>query len=412
MADETDLRTYIEVLARNWMWITGLTVGAAVVAFVVASFLTRQYTTSALILVTDPRYEMSFDSRVDTEDRRPAYQVFPVLATSHAVLQAVVDAYAPTAQAGIEEWDVWTLSEMVESGLEADGSLVELTVTSRSPQDAAAIANQWAELLVRHANKIYAESEENVSFFEQQLQQAEDALQQAEAALVEFEASNQSSAVRAQLDSYRHVQLEGLASQRAIEFTIQDVEGLRTQLAGQPRDLPVSLADDLTALLLQIKAFNADTSTPIELQVEAGGEILDKTLSEQIDFLDELVMTLQARSAEIEARIAETQPKILDLQKENEQINVESRRLVRVRDLASETTLAVSRKLDEARIAAQEEGGISQIGSQASVPEKHSSPRRSLIAVIAAVLGLAVGVFLVFFVEYWRQSSERQASGK
>jgi hypothetical protein len=40
--------------------------------------------------------------------------------------------------------------------------------------------------------------------------------------------------------------------------------------------------------------------------------------------------------------------------------------------------------------------------SRAAVPEEPASPRRLLNTVVAGALGLMVGVFGAFFIEYWR----------
>jgi succinoglycan biosynthesis transport protein ExoP len=403
MEDEIDLRAYIEVLIRYWLWIAGLAVVAAVVAFVVSSMLPRTYEASAVVLVTQPRYQMQFDPRIDTQQGTPAYNAFPTLATSDDVLQNVVEGYTPSNASGIGQWTLSTLRGMVEATSQGDPSLVVLKVTSRSPKDAAAIANVWADRLVKRGTELYGQGEADVTFFEAQVQQAQQALDQAEAALVDFQARNQASIVSAQLDSLRRSQADYLADQRAIAYIIQDIQGLRAQLAEQTAGQPVSLADSLTALFLQIKAFNAQASAPIQLQVQSSTDLSDKSVEEQIAFLDDLVATLQAKSAENDSRLAELEPQILALQKQLQEINVESDQLTRTRDLARDTYTTLARKVDEARIAAQEASGMLQVGSEAAVPAAPVGPRRLVNTAIAGVLGLMIGIVGVFAVELWRQ---------
>ena len=55
MEDEIDLREYIAVLIKYWRWIVAASVLAAVVAFVVSSFLPRTYEATASVLMTNPR---------------------------------------------------------------------------------------------------------------------------------------------------------------------------------------------------------------------------------------------------------------------------------------------------------------------------------------------------------------------
>jgi uncharacterized protein involved in exopolysaccharide biosynthesis len=293
---------------------------------------------------------------------------------------------------------------MVAASSKGDPSLVVLGVTSHSAQDSAAIANRWADVLVRHANEIYGESEGDVVFFEEQMAQAEQAANQAEAALVEFQARNLSTIVQAQLTSFRTTQSDYLADQRQITYIIQDILGLRDHIARQPQDQSISLADSLTALSLQVMAFNAKAPAPIEFQVAAGETISDKSLAEQTALLDDLVATLQAKSAVVDERLEELEPQILASQEERQRLETEYDRLTRDRDLSLETYKTLARKLEEVRISAQGEIGALQVGSYATVPQIPVGPRKTLMALVAGVLGLVVGAFLAIAIELWHRN--------
>jgi succinoglycan biosynthesis transport protein ExoP len=419
MEEEIDLRAYVDVLIRSWKWIAGLALVAAVAAFVVSLMLPGTYEASGVVIITQPRYQMQFDPRFKTVDQwTPAYKAFPTLATSDGVLRNVLDGYTPSPETGIEEWTLRKLSGMVEATSEGDPSLVVLRVRSRSPEGAAAIANLWADALVNRGNKIYSEREDDVAFFEAQVAQAEEALNQVDAALIEFEARSQANIVGAQLESSLQAQADYLTDQRAIAYVVQDIRGLRDQLAQQPGDRPISLADDLTALLLQIKAFSlmqvkpldTQSSTPIQLQVNSAESISDKSPAEQIAFQDDLVAILEAKSSEIDGRLAELEPQTLALQERLQEFTAESERLVNARDLASETYLTLVRKLEEARISAQEENGVLQVGSYAAVPEEPVGPRKLLNTAVAGALGLMLGVFAAFALHWLRGDEESGAT--
>lgn len=403
MEEEIDLRVYVEVLLRYWMWIVGLAVGAAVIGLIVSLLLPPTYQASAVVLVTESRYQMRFDPRFGTEENTPAYRAFPTLATSDGILGQVLEDYDPPPQVDPEAWTLAGLSGMVEASSGGDPSLVVLGATSQFPQMAADVANVWADALVETGNAIYGEGKDDLAFFEDQLDQARQALDSAEAALVEFEARNESSIVSAQLQSLLQTQADYLADQRRILYLVQDIDGLRAGLAEQSGGQPVTLGDSLTTLFLQIKAFNAEASTPIQLQVDSADALSDKTRAEQIIFLDNLVLTLEARSSELDARLAELEPRILSLQQERQKINVENDRLTRGRDLARETYMTLARKVDEARIAAQEENGALRVGSYAAVPGYPVGPRKKILVVVAGMVGLMVGVVGAFVVDFWRQ---------
>jgi uncharacterized protein involved in exopolysaccharide biosynthesis len=405
MEEEIDLRAYIEVLLRYWMWIVGLAVAAGVVAFVVTSLTPRTYEASAVVFVTQPRYRMQFDARLEAaENPITAYKAFPTLATSDTVLQGVVDSYTPSSAAQIDRWSLEALSAMAEAASEGDPSLVMLKITSRSPQDAAAIANLWADILSQRGNEIYGESGEDVAIFQAQMAEAKQAVDEADNALIEFEATDQLGTVNARLDSLRQAQAEYLTAQRNATYTIQDIRGLRAQLAEQPSTQPISVADSLTALLIQIKAFNAQSVTPIELQIDSTDPLTDRSLSEQIAFLDNLEATLRTTSSEIDKRLSDLEPQILDLQQQLQELASERAQLSDARELTVETYKTLARRVDEARISAQAGNSVLTVGSYAAVPETPAGPHKMLNTAVGMALGLATGLAVALFLGLLRGS--------
>lgn len=410
MEEEIDLHAYVEVLLHHWKWIVGIALVAAVIGFVASSLAADTYRASSVVIVTEPRYRLQFDPRVATSTGwKPAYQAFPVLATSDGILEIVIDEYIPPAEAGIDTWGLSALSGMVEASSEGDPSLVVLSVLSPSAQASASIANVWAEALVQVGNQIYGGSEKDVTFFQDQAAEAAEALDALNSDLVEFEARNDIGIVEAQLESLRQAQDDYLTSQRTIAYIIQDIQGLRDQLAQQPTDQSLSLADALAALLLQIKAFNtqvaapdAPAAEPIGLQIGDSLSLAGTSRAEQVDLLDDLAATLQTKSVEIDERLLELQPEILALQRQLQGLLSEQDRIVRAQSVARETYLTVARKLDEARIAAQEQDSTLRVGSYAAIPENPVGPRRLFNTLLAAMLGMTLGVIVVFADQFWR----------
>jgi uncharacterized protein involved in exopolysaccharide biosynthesis len=245
-----------------------------------------------------------------------------------------------------------------------------------------------------------------VAFFGAQLEEARAALTAAEEALIAFQARNQTNILNAQLSSVREQQSSYLAEQRGIVRIVQDIESLRVHLEEQPAARTVSLADDLTALALQLKAFNAQSSLPLEFQVTGTTSLSDKTVAEQITFLDELVENLEAKSAALDERLAALAPEILRLQGAIKAVDFEGDRLSRDLQVTRETYMTLASKVEEVRITAQDEAGEVQWISRAAVPPFPVSPRKRMNTLIGGFVGLGLGVFMAFFVEYWQTSRE------
>jgi uncharacterized protein involved in exopolysaccharide biosynthesis len=405
MEDDLDLRHYLCVVLRWWWLIAGCTLLAAGSALVVSLFKPPTYEATAVVIITKPRYEIAFDPRFETVETVPAYKTFPRLATSDEVLQETVNAYTPSEDAEIKRWTAHTLSGMVKATWEDHPSMVLLTARSRSAEDAAGIVNTWALVFAKHGHAIYNTTEEEVAFFTDQVAQAKDALAATERALIDFQARNQTSTLKAQLDSLRQTQADYLADKRAITYLVQDIQGLRSQLAQQPNDQPTSLADNLTTLYLQIKAFNAGASVPIQLQVSDAEALSSKSQAEQITFLDDLVRTLESKSAEIDASMTDLEPQVLELQRQLQEISTEDEQLHRAHDLASDTYTTLCRKLEEARIAVQEQKGMLKVGSYAILPEKPAGPRKAVNTALAGTVGILLSTGGVFAWEWWQGSN-------
>lgn len=405
MEEEIDLRQYLELLLRHWKWIVGASVGAAVLALVISLLLPPTYEATALVVVTRPQYVMNFDERFETTSNpQPAYKAYPELAISGDVVEALWQTLAP-------QWPdletVPNLREHLTAEAGADPSLIRLVVKAKTPEEAAHIANTWAEIFTSKANLIYGRGPEQLAFFETQLQQSQTELEAAETALIAFQGEDQVEILRNRLDSARQTQADYLREQRSIAYLVQDVQSLRAQLAGQSSGYTTSLADQMTALFLQIKAFDAQTSAPIQLQINSPEALSGKSTTEQIAFLDDLVKVLEERSTESEQRLAEVEPQILALQQQVQQAAIELDRLTRTRDVARETYMTLARKVEEARIAAQE-GGHVLLASQASAPEKPVSPRKLINTVAAGALGFMLSVVAVLVVGWWQDNTARE----
>lgn len=409
MEEEIDLRRYIKVLFSHWVWIVGLAVVAAIAGYVFSSLQPPIYQASSVVMVTEPRFQLQFDTRFRTDEGSPAYKAFPILAVSDDVLQGVLDAYQTTAMGQAHPLTLAQLRSMSGASSEGDPSLVVLTIRSDSAELASLLANHWADVFADHGNAMYSGGQGDVAFFQEQTALAETALQKAETALIAFQANNRESILQNQLSALQQAQRDYLASQQSISVLVQDTQALRAQWADRPSSQATSLSDGLTALFLQIKAFNAQADIPLQLQIDSAEVLGPQSISEQIAYLDELTTILMTKSAEIDASLQALEPEMLSLQQQTQQTAVKKDRLTREWDLARETHLTLTRKLEEARIAAQEANGILHVGSHAAMPTRPMGPRTLFNAALAGLVGLMLGVVGVLAVDFWRQGNGQGA---
>lgn len=406
---EIDLRKYFEILLRYWWWIAGTAVIVALAAFIWSSLQSPTYEAVALVAITEPQYALNFDSRLTTvANVTQAYKAYPELAKSDDLLQSVFAKLDPRPTS-IETLGDLNKTLTAQSG--TDPSIVRLRAQAQNPNDAARIANIWAETFITRTNEIYgAQDQAQVQSFEAQAASAEKELQADEQALIDYQAHDQSLFLQNQLSSTHQMQVDYLANQRNITYLLQDVSGLHEQLSKQPAANPSGLADRLTALFLQIKAYKAQSDVPIQLQFGNPDIVASASVGEQIAFLDNLSNSMKAQLADTDVRLKALEPQILTLQQQLQQIKAEKDRLTRVRDVARQTSLTLAQKVEETRIAVQSNKGDIQLASLAAVPEAPLSSRKLMNTVLGGVAGLILGVIGAFIVEERRagRTTERK----
>lgn len=403
MEDEIDLRQYIKILIKNWFWILALTLGGTVIAAIMSFFVIKpKYEATALIIVRPPLYTINLDPRLETnfDLNIRYYKALPDLAESDKTLAKLLAE--PTIANEFENpLTIENLRTMLDVEADTDANLIKLTVSSNDPELAARIANLWANYFYDDVVAIYGESQDQVKVFEEELATATAQRDAAQQALVDFQGNNQAPVLNAQLVAVQRNYNLLLEERTRLEMISQNIAGLRSQLAVQPVGEVISSGDDLTALLLQLQAFNAQSNT-IQLQITGLQSVTTRTNAEGIRFLDELVKSIQNRQEEIDAQLIPLETEILDLQQGISDITAQYDRLTQDLELAKTVYTTIANKYAETRISLQISAFGAQIASQATVPQKSVGPRKMINMIAGGMLGFVFSVIAILFSDYWR----------
>ncbi len=349
MEDEIDIREYVLMLVRHWRLIVGLTLLAAAMTFAVSLFLPKQYAASATIAITNPRYVLQFDPRIETVNNTQTTNNMQVnakaylgLATSDAVLTQLLEA--PAVAPLID--GTGTLEDlrrkMLKATAGADPSLVVLKVTDTDPARAAAIANAWAELYVAYIGDVYGQTQQNQASFETQAVARKADYDTAQRALEEFLGNNSVSKLQRQIntlqtliDSYQaeldtsqglplteqvntrrqyltnaYGELVSLDQQQrqiiqdyygqltTIELFLSDARALREQVQAGNASSTANLGDAFAQLLLRSRSL-AGTGVNVQLQISLGQAAGPVPVSD----VDSLINVLASRKVGIQAQI-------------------------------------------------------------------------------------------------------------
>jgi len=399
--EEIDLRPYLAALLKNWYWVVGSGVAAAIIALIISSLIPPTYEATALVAITRPRYVLQFDSRFqNVTNIQPVYRAYPELATSDGVLQELRGGYGNL----IEAESLHNLRQTVSASAGADPSLIRLSAKGRDPQAITMLANGWADIYIQRANEIFGQqNSEQVDFFQTQLDKATVELEQAQQAMIAFQGQNRSVILETQLLSFHETQAAYLARRQTLILLLADIAGLQRQLAAQPDNQPVTAADQLTALLLQLQAFGASDAVTLQLQVEGAAANAPLSAAEQRALLGRLVEAVSETAVYIDQQLVELEPEILRGQAELQQLEATRDRLSRNLTIAQETYTTLSRKLEEARLTTEGVGSEVQLASYAAVPERPVSPIKAVNTAVAGAIGIFLGLVWVLGSIWWSQ---------
>ena len=402
MDEEIDLQKYILLLINSWKWIAGITILFAIVAALVSLFvLSPSYEARAFIVITQPRYSLTFDQKFQTDTNTDLNFYKPVaqIAETDELMQTLFDAWV--GQGGNSGITVEKLRSMTTVETTSTTNALELVVTAAEAEVASKLVNLWAELFVQKANEIFGENVEGTDAIQTQFAQVVTGRESAQQALIEFEAGNELNIARANLNNKQSRYNQYLADQTKINQTLQDVETFSTQLADLPANQAVSFDVELAALLLQLKAYNLDASFT-QVQIDAQPSETPRTARELTTQLEQMREALNAKSAEISLQLVPLESEILLLQGQIKELETTGERLQQDYQVASDSYITLARKLEETQISSQISGETVQLASGAIVPQEPVGPRKTINTLVGAAIGFFGAIFGIFAYDFWK----------
>ncbi|MBK8433156.1 MAG: hypothetical protein IPL28_18500 [Chloroflexi bacterium] len=230
-------------------------------------FIPPTYESSALVLVTKPRFNLQFDPRIQTPDATFAYLAYPTLAMSDAVVEELFASLSIPDLMTVE-----ALRGILVAQNGSDPSLIVLTVSHNDPVVAAEIANQWSDVFVNRANEVFGQQgDEPVRFLQAQLTRTETKLETIDSQLAAFQAENPLQLLTTELASSLQAQAAYLLQQRQTADLQRDVTAYAAQLDSRSASEGLSTADVTALTLLQARAFGmAGETTSFLLDVGRG----------------------------------------------------------------------------------------------------------------------------------------------
>lgn len=410
MEEEIDLREYIDVIVKGWKLVLTIPFLAVFVAALVSFLLPPVYEARAGVLIIKAKSEITFDPKFRTlseeelsragTDAAARRKALVALAESSAIASQVITRLSTILEP--KEREIETLLSLVEAA--ERGDFIEIAVQSKDPEKAAAIANAWGEVYEEVVNGLYSGMPQSLSDIEAQAATAEESYQEAEVALARFLGDNQIDLLTREIQSRQNTLADYYTANRRLDRLIADAEALRDQLrGGASSSASTAAGDSLATLFLRANAFTLSSGLPAQLQLAFEQLPASREdAAQQTGEIEALIANLRARKDEIQALLSEgtLEQELLQLQEQLEGEQARKRELSQTRDLAWETYQTLARKVAEVGVAAQVTDTEVRLAVPAFEPEEPVAPKKVLNMAIAGALGLMVGVFGAFFIEF------------
>jgi uncharacterized protein involved in exopolysaccharide biosynthesis len=482
MKNDPNLRQYIHALIKHRWLIIATTLLAALAALAVSLINSPPsseplYEATAGVLIARMRTSVTFDARFRTVEDLPGSNYLEQDAHRTALASLVRNGYVAAQvsermkkELGITDWSPARLLTIVSSraaqtednridqsaSRDVMSNLIEIRVRFADPDQAAWIANAWAEAYVEHVNSLYSVEAESLNAIQNQIDDAYQTYQRAEQALLDFTADNEMADLEQQvaekqalineLQANRQAaQLEALTSERLtleqyyatireLELLLENAESLRSQI--QQGGASSATANELALALLKAEAFAGSESLPANLQLQIDlGASEPSDAAGQIAEVDALIKALEERIAEIEAAIEEQasllssgeyhvqdssaafdetiaglQEEVRQLQVRSAQERAQEKELTRRRDLAWDTYSTLEIKAAELRIATEITDVEVRFASPAVAPVAVNAQGTSSKLIrnvgLATAVGLMIGIGAALFLQYYDPTYE------
>jgi len=462
--DEIDLRPYILALVHHWWQIALLIILVAGIAFGASYAQPRNYEATAMVLLTRTRTTLSLAQQFPTvnEPIDSASRMTSMLSIAQSDSIASDTLNALGSSSPVNENDLEGFKSRIK--VSSNGDIIRITASADDPELATKIANEWAQQTVTAINLAYS-GEQPLSAIQAKLQTSQQEYETAQSKLEDFIKNNQIDILNKQIAEAKSLftQQADDRSRRIIYYSnrkqamddlIVKANALKQELQAGGSSSAGNMGDALAVLMARINALgipagqsnNSNTNSDISTGQNApttgnvalsGGASASQgtgiSLNLQISDLNALQDSAQNYSADLDTIIniatgektksqealdslaqevyqkqgydgfKEIAAQIRDLETELESEQARQKELTSQRDLAWQAYQAIAQKQVEIVNAPQTSNQVT-LASLAVTPQQPASRGTVRNTLVAGVLGLLLGIFLISAAQWWRSN--------
>tara|TARA_R100001440_G_scaffold14959_4_gene25295 strand:- start:27935 stop:29302 length:1368 start_codon:yes stop_codon:yes gene_type:complete len=414
------LESFFKILRARWLLIAGLTVFCLVATLVVSMSLPKTYTaTTELIVDGKPQDLLSgqvlparagyIATQVDViQSRKVASKVYELLPPDMRKLadQRAADD-ASDGEVDPEKWVVQTLRRNMVATPGRNSNVLSVSVSEENSELAAGLANAVSEAYVRTNLELRTDPARRFSqWYDEQMTVLRDNLREARTRLTDYQQSHGIVAADQKLDvetsKLRELSSMLVAAQGdRLQDDVRQVQDKQAsaQVLGNP------VVQKLRSDLAQAEATLSDASTrygrnhPEYKKAEAEVQSLKSQLSQETRVVGSSLQSTAAQSAKRESElrdaVAEQKEKVLKLNAQRDELDLLKQEV----DAAQEAYNTASGRASASRLESRLSQTDVAVLNDAVAPTLPSAPDVRLNLVIAAALGIMLGIGLSLLLE-------------
>ena len=442
--DEIDFRALVRSLLRAKWWIIGVTIVAAILAFVLSQLsAVKTYQARAMLVFGQAPLNInvlvpSATNANPSTSGLPDTKGITDLATLDDIFVTVYESpdLAANRQQGLTLAQVRRESAVTISGT----NQLILRVTDPDPRRATMLVNLWAQTVADRLNTLYGSSNAQVAALQQQAQNTQKQWDAAEKALIDYLPQSKVDSLSTQLAQAQAAYNSQLAEIHSIDLILSDGGALSTRFAAQQATAPVRMGDALGLLELQQRASEAllcsvqavspvnvqfgqslpyAASTPsAEQNINCAGSDAPAMQVSSTDVvasvgtvgnaqqdLKLLIDSLQAQQKELEASAGQSDAQLAQLHTQLESAQFQVQQLETQRDLAKTAFGVLSGQISSTQAEVAASGSVARVVGKAGPAALVGSKVLTNTLVVAISAFLAV-VILVWLRDWWRSQSD------
>ena len=395
--DVIDLRELVQTLLDYKWVVVGVTLLAALAAFLVSTFyLPPQYQASSFVTLTEPIIRAELDPSIQVSPNLPDTAGLAELAEADAMVRVVsTDLGLKVEEVRAFEW---------QASMQGQSQLM-LQVTAPTADFAAEAANRWAELMVSHLNDLYGTGDQTLLTLKREVQLAKEEWTAAQTTLEDYLPQSRVDVLEVRLAERKDLLSDTLTRIGYNQDLIRDIQALMAQVDNLKSEQDLSTGNALSIIALQQRASGGISGAQFQLQ---GGDIMGEeyTVKEGTEELDSLRSAILDQNREMQEELVDIEKSVLNISQELESERFAVEQLKEERDLARTAYTALANQLEETKITQAQEEHSAKVGVEAVVPEIKSGPRMMMNTALAGLIGMFLSIGGVLIADWWISDKE------